>query len=120
MKYLLTLLVLLILSSTSYATDVWTKKDTTYQAICLTLKAVDWLQTKEIARNPNYYELNPILGKYPSQNEVDLYFASTAIAHTIIAYYLPKKYRRIWQCVFIGIQAGCVGHNINAGINIHF
>ena len=33
---------------------------------------------------------------------------------------IMKKYRRIWQCIFIGIQAGYVGHNYNAGVRITF
>lgn len=118
-SFLICFLICLI-PVTTLAVDEWTKKDTTYQAVFLTLMAADWLQTKEIARNPNYYERNPILGKYPSQNEVDIYFLSTAIVHAGIAYYLPKKYRRYWQYIFIGIQAGCVGHNYNTGIRISF
>ena len=121
MKKLLTIiLICLMFPTTISAQDKWVKKDTIYQATFLTLMAVDYLQTKEIARNSNYYERNLILGKNPSQNEVDLYFLSTAILHTGIAYYLPKKYRRYWQGVFIGIQIGCVGHNYNIGIRIGF
>lgn len=120
MRKILIIFLICLIPTITFAGDMWTKKDTTYQAVCLTLKAVDWLQTKEIARNPNYYETNPVLGKYPSQNEVDIYFLSTAIIHTGIAYYLPKEYRRIWQCIFIGIQAGHVSHNINTGVKIHF
>lgn len=120
MKKLVISILICLMSSTVLATDEWTKKDTAYQSVFLTLQTVDWLQTKEIARNPNYYEMNLILGRNPSQNAVDVYFLSTSILHTGIAYYLPKKYRRYWQYIFIGVQVGYIGHNYNAGIRISF
>lgn len=119
-KYLIIILICLTFPTTISAQDKWVKKDTIYQATFLTLMTVDYLQTKEIARNPNYHERNIILGKNPSQNEIDFYFLSTAILHTGIAYCLPKKYRRYWQYVFIGTQIWCVGHNYNTGIRIRF
>ena len=103
-----------------FAADEWTKEDTAYQTTFLTLMAVDWQQTKEIARNPKYREGNFILGENPDQNTVDAYFLTTAALHTVIAYYLPQKYRRIWQCVFIGMEAGYVAHNYNIGVRIQF
>jgi len=112
--------VLFSMPNITFAENTWTKKDTIYQATFLTVKAIDWLQTKEIARNPRYYEENPILGKHPKQNTVDIYFLSTAMAHSIIAYYLPEKYRRAWQCIFIGIQAGCVMNNYHTGVRFNF
>ena len=115
-KLILILLVLL----TSCATDPWTKKDTAYQGAFLAVTAIDWLQTKEVVRNPNYYEINPVLGCNPKQNNVDLYFAGCAIANTAIAYYLPKEYRRIWQCLWIGFEAGYVNYNYSGGIRIKF
>jgi len=122
MKKLLSILIVVFFLSVApaYCGDEWTMEDTEFQVAVLAIKTIDWLQTKEIARNPDYYEINPILGKHPSQNEVDLYFACSAIGHTVVAYYLPKKYRRIWQYVFIGISTGLVCHNYNAGIRINF
>ena len=100
--------------------DKWTSRDTAYQGTAITLLAVDWLQTKEIARNPEYHETNPILGRNPKQSEVDLYFAGCAIGHTLVAYYLPQKYRRWWQYVWIGVQSGYVCQNIIMGVRIAF
>ena len=120
MKKLLISFLICLIPTITFAADEWTKKDTAYQAAFLTLMAADWLQTKEIARNPNYHERNFVLGRNPSQNEVDIYFLSTSILHTGIAYCLSKKYRRYWQYIFIGVEAGCVGHNYSTGIRINF
>jgi len=122
MKKIISLMLMLILffPIISFATDEWTKKDTAYQTAFLVLTAMDWQQTKEITRNPNYYEKNPILGHNPKQNKIDAYFLSCAFMHTTIAYYLPEKYRRVWQYLFIGIETGYVAHNYNAGVRINF
>ena len=116
----LIIVFLSILFITPVQADDWTSKDTAYQAAFLTLHAADYLQTKEIIRNPKFYERNLILGRDPSHNQVDAYFLGTALAHTAIACILPKRYRRVWQCIFIGLEAGCVAHNLNAGVRIRF
>jgi len=120
MKRLISIILLVILCSVPAYADEWTQEDTAWQATTLLIMGADWLQTKEIARNPEYYETNPLLGRNPGQNEIDTYFLGCAVVHSAIAYYLPKKYRRYWQCVWIGVEAGCVGHNINAGIQLKF
>ena len=120
MKRLISIAILILLFSIPVYADEWTQEDTAWQATTLLIMGADWLQTKEIARNPKYTETNILLGSYPSQNEVDAYFLGCAIIHTTISYYLPKKYRRYWQYVFIGVEAGCVAHNINAGVKIKF
>ncbi len=122
MKKLLSILIIIFFLSVApaYCGDEWTTEDTAYQSAFLAITAIDWLQTKEIARDPAHKESNPILGSNPGQNEIDMYFAGCAIAHTAIAYYLPRKYRRIWQYVWIGVEAGYVGYNYNAGIRINF
>jgi len=119
-KAFLSITILILLFSMPAWGDEWTKKDTAWQATTLFIMGVDWLQTKEIARNPEYTETNILLGKYPSQNEVDAYYLGCAVVHSAIAYYLPKKYRRYWQYVFIAVEVGCVGHNVNVGVRIKF
>ena len=114
------LIIILCLLSTPVCADEWTRTDTQYQGVFVALTAVDWLQTKEIASNPKFSETNLILGGNPDQNKVDVYFASCLLAHSAISYYLPKKYRRYWQCVFIAVEVGYVGHNVNAGVRIEF
>jgi len=116
----LIILILLILPVAPVCADEWTQKDTQYQVVFIALTAVDWLQTKEIARNPRFSETNPLLGGNPNQQKIDIYFASSILAHTAISYYLPRKYRRIWQVCWIGIEAGTSWHNVAAGVRIEF
>jgi hypothetical protein len=119
MKKIIIIALLLSTPAILHAGD-WTKTDTARQTAYLICHAADWLQTKEISRNPDHYETNIILGKHPGQNEIDAYFLGTAIAHTAISYYLPPKYRRIWQYVTLSFEMGVVGHNIGAGVAFNF
>lgn len=117
--FIIATLILFAFPCLVYA-DQWTSKDTAYQAAFLLFHSADYLQTKEIIRNPKFYERNLILGRDPTHNQVDAYFLGTALAHTAIAYLLPKRYRRIWQCVFIGLEMRCVACNLNAGVRVRF
>ena len=114
------LIIILCLLATPACADEWTQKDIQYQAVFVALTSVDWLQTKEISRNPKFYERNIILGGNPDQNKIDIYFTSCLLAHSAIAYYLPRKYRRIWQVCWIGMEVGTSCHNVAAGVRIKF
>uniref|UniRef100_A0A6H1ZMG4 Uncharacterized protein n=1 Tax=viral metagenome TaxID=1070528 RepID=A0A6H1ZMG4_9ZZZZ len=103
----------------SCAADPWTKSDTVREAAFQTLHAVDYLQTRTIARHPEkYYERNPVLGKHPSEENVIVYFAAGAVAHGVISYYLPDPYRQIFQYVTIGLSSACVLNNFNIGLRV--
>ena len=120
-KHIVIAILLLVPCSVhAWEIDEWTTQDTILQVTCSALKTVDWLQTREIAVNPRYYETNPILGKYPSRSKVDIYFASTILAHGLVSYLLPHPYRTWWQCCWIGISATNVCHNYRIGIRIGF
>jgi hypothetical protein len=80
------------------------------------LLLTDWAQTKEIASNDNYYERNPILGKNPSQNEVDAYFGTVAVANLIVGEVVEKKYAKWYYWAMIALETAVVSHNINVGV----
>jgi hypothetical protein len=97
----------------------WTTHDTYREAAALSLLAVDYGQTRTIAKNPDqWYEQNPILGEHPSVAEVNRYFALAAIGHVAASATLPPKWRKVWQYVTIGVEAAAVGHNISLGIGV--
>lgn len=108
-------------SAPVFASD-WTTEDTAWQAAYMVLHVADWGQTRDIARREDegYYETNPILGRHPSLKRVDTHFAVTALAHTAISYALPPDWRRRWQMVTIGVEAGFVSYNYSIGLKINF
>jgi len=104
-----------------YQPDPWREEDTERLVASTVLQAVDWRQTKHIAKNGHkFFECNRILDDHPSQNEVDLYFAASWVGKTAVAYVLPEDWRESWQWLFIGVSAGCVGQNYLVGIEMEF
>jgi len=130
MKRICIIILFLIIwfPSPSHSFDEWTKEDIITEAAYLSLKAVDWRQTRHIAKNPDrFYEMNPVLGRHPSTGEVDLYFLTTAIFHVGITHILPHEYdllgfrlkpRRTFQYLFIELSLSCVLNNFTVGIKL--
>lgn len=118
-KVILLLCFLLLLNNTVYASD-WTKADTQRQLVYTALHIIDWGQTRYIVQHDEYYETNIFLGKYPSMQEVDAYFAPTLLGHTLVSYLLPPNWRKIWQYVWIGARVKTVVDNYSIGVRFHF
>ena len=113
----LLLVAFIFISTPAYA---WTKADTQRQLIYSTLHVIDWGQTRYIATHDDYYETNLFLGKQPSMQEVDTYFAATLAGLALVSYLLPPDWRKIWQVVWIGARFKTVADNYSLGVNIHF
>jgi hypothetical protein len=110
-------IIFLLLTSPAFAGD-WSAADRQREATFLTLHTVDWLQTRTIAKQNYYYEQNAILGRHPSIGKVNVYFASTALAHYLIADRLSPEWRKGFQYISIGISGGAVLNNISLGIRL--
>ena len=112
--------ILLLLSSSVFA-DEWREADTYREVAYLTVHSLDWAQTHTIAANPDkYFEHNLILGNNPKSENINTYFALTALAHIGIAYVLPYEWRKGFQYVTIGIESRSVVRNFSLGISIQF
>ena len=134
MKKFLLVLLFCLLPVNVFAENLnrWTVPDVVLQGTYLTLHGMDWSQTLHIARNPDdYREKNKILGEHPSKEQVNRYFALTAIGHTTIAHFAPsickslgvaepKFCRTVWQATWIFIQWNTVAKNHEAGLKISF
>jgi len=132
--FLLMVIASLVLVSTCFGEETnknaWTKIDTALEIATIATLAMDWSQTRTIAKNPDrYYETNPILGKHPNVGTVDLYFAACAVGHAGIAYLLPQSItvlnlevpvRKVWQLTWIGLEVGAIANNVKAGIKFDF
>lgn len=115
------LAIALTVSPCAHSIDKWRTEDTAREALYMTLHLIDWGQTLYISDHPwRHSESNIILGPYPSNSEVNRYFAATALMHIGISYVLPHKYREVWQHITIGIQARAITHNAMVGVKIDF
>ena len=113
---LVCILYQLIISS-SFA-EAWTTADKYREATFLTLHTIDWLQTRTISKQQYYYEQNMVLGRHPNMDRVSAYFATTALAHYLIADQLSPEWRKGFQYICIGISGGAVLNNISLGIKV--
>lgn len=95
----------------------WTQENKKWETAYMATHLIDWGQTLEIARNPKYYETNPILGKTPTRGEVNRYFLITGIGHYLISRYLDD-YRLAWQKTTFFIELGVVTRNASIGIKM--
>lgn len=108
-----------LLSAPVRAAD-WSQDDSAWQASYLVLHVADWRQTLDIENHAGLYEINPILGRYPSDSEINRYFLATALLHTGAAYLLPPAWRRLFQKLTIGLEAGTVERNYRLGLSVSF
>lgn len=87
----------------------------------LTLTTVDWAQTRYIAEHPDqYYEKNSTLGRHPSLEEVDRYFAVSWAVEQIGARVLPRTWSRIWLASRLWVRVDMVTNNYSIGIGVKF
>jgi hypothetical protein len=99
----------------------WDRTDYVLLGAALTTIAIDWGQTRYIARHPQtYHEINPILGKHPSVGKVDRYFAASMLGTVGIAMVLPTTYRKYWLGGVAVFELGFIIHNKNLGIKVDF
>ena len=87
-----------------------------YRLAANTTLAADWIQTREIARNPNYYETNPLLGKYPSQNDVNKYFIASIAITNVVGELLPPKLGNYFYFSVAAVETVQVTKNMRIGV----
>lgn len=120
-KVLIGLIFMWVTMTTVHARDPWTQGDTYREIAALTLRAVDWQTTLDIAKNPDRYrEANPILGDHPSVGRVNTFFIITTVIHPIISYYLPRDYRTAFQYISIGVSGTAATVNLWSGLKLQF
>lgn len=91
----------------------------------ITLNFIDWRQTLDIVDNEKgIYETNRIMGKYPSEENINTYFAivlpSQIITGLLLEKYIDVKYRNYFWIGCIGMEIGAVSKNYNLGLKVRF
>ena len=82
------------------------------------VSAVDMLQTREIQNNPEYTEMNPLIGD--SDGEIVGFFVAKSILHYGVTRILPEKYRTGWLSISIVPSIIAVENNHRIGVDIKF
>jgi len=116
MKILIILLSIFIF--TSCATR--SKGDEIREATWLVLHAVDYKQTQYAMERPDEFEeLNPLLGKHPSEGRLNTFAIVGGLFHILGTDYFEEN-RTLWQNITIGLKIVCVANNYYVGAKIKF
>ena len=132
MKLFIILLLVFCSTAASANFDSAARSKTIVNASAL-LMAVDWLQTLDIERHPgdplNYpytkplHETNPILGRHPTRQTINLYFVSKLAFHFWINNSnttLSKKVQPYWNVFSVVDSSYHVQRNYELGLEVKF
>lgn len=114
-------LALILVGCGLWGNTPWVPADTRWEIASEMAIAVDWWQTSDLVRVPGDYEKsNPILGRHPSQKNINQWFAGWLIMHPLIMWSLPAPWRRSAQVMTVLVEAKCIKQNIDLGIALKF
>ena len=113
----LLIIVFALFPSLCEARDPWETPDYMLIGATLATLAVDWGQTRHIAKNPErFYEKNRILGASPSVGKVDAYFLGAMVGTVAVAHLLPTDYRRLLLAGTHQARLGAVAEHQPQGV----
>jgi hypothetical protein len=118
MKFILSLL-LLISTNVNAENRPWTDVEKGLFVANSALIVMDWSQTRYITRHPEYHETNPILGRYPSTQNVDMFFLGQLIGQYYLFDYLDES-RLMFMAGLTINRISVINHNVNIGVKIRF
>jgi len=115
------ILIVLALISTTTQAEPWTAEERAWGVAAGTFLLADWATTRYGSRHwdEGYYESNPVLGRHPHQDRVDLHFLIAIPAIYLFADYVPA-YRREFLMAITAIELGYVANNLRIGWHIKF
>ena len=118
-----TIALLLALLPAIARADDWSAADKALLGTALATTAIDWAQTRTIAKNPHiWHEAGNkfFLGSHPSVGRVNTYFAAYAITTVGMAYVLASDYRKLYLGGITLYETYLVVNNHRIGIRASF
>jgi len=112
--------IAMLVAAINAAADEWKESDSYWLAAAELSLLADYSQTRKIAKDPRYFEHNPILGTHPRIVDVNRYFAAAGILTAGISYVLPKNWREGFLGTVIGVEIITVGNNLGIGLKVGF
>lgn len=89
MRMVLIFFIILFLVTSCATPRPWTKGEKTAAYFFIAAHFADGYTTSQSLDNGNY-EMNPILGKYPSDSELVVYFSVTGAIALVLSHYKPS------------------------------
>jgi hypothetical protein len=121
MKILFAVIFVLLSSVVHAESQEWTTDEKLWGATAGVLLLGDWATTNNMTHryNENYHENNPLLGKHPTSNTVNLYFLLAAPTVYLLSDQVPEYRKEILQAVSM-VELIMVGNNLRIGLHFQF
>jgi len=117
---LLAVAVAVLVAGRADALDRWTWQDTAWEAGFAALVLVDVGQTRWAMQN-GWEEGNPLLGKHPTDTQLNTLAVAVPLAHAAVSTLLPAgPWRRGWQVFTVGVEAHAVYRSYSIGVKVAF
>jgi hypothetical protein len=99
----------------------WATEEKVWGATAGVLLLGDWATTRNMTHryNEGYYEHNPLLGRHPTANAVNLYFLTVTPIVFLAADYFGNYRKEILQATS-AIELIMVGNNLRIGLRFQF
>jgi hypothetical protein len=114
--------ILILLSLVAHAESrEWSTEEKVWGATTGMLLLGDWATTKNMTHryDENYHENNPLLGRRPTVNRVNLYFLTVTPIVFLAADYFGDYRKEILQATSV-IELIMVGNNLRIGLHFQF
>ena len=101
-------------------TREWDRMDKFLFGSFVVVNVIDAMQTVDMKNHPGYYEMNPLLGKHPSEGEVWLFKAAVVTATYYIVRNAHPANRKLGLAIANAIVLTAVEHNHSIGLRVRF
>jgi len=123
-----TLAALLLFFSMSLAHaepfEGWTDEEKAWFVASEISQILDYQTTRNVLyQQPKwkgYYEVNPLLGRHPSQGKLNIAEVATVIGNYYFSDWLSHDNRLFWLRAHTAFELGITAHNIQIGAEIRF
>ena len=121
MKMLLGIILILLSLHVHAGSQEWTTEEQLWGATTGVLLLGDWATTNNMTHryNENYHEYNPLLGKHPTANTVNLYFLTVTPIVFLAADSFGAYRKEILQATS-AVELIMVGNNLRIGLHFQF
>jgi hypothetical protein len=101
------------------AAEPWTPTQMALAALTSAEIVIDWGQTRD-ALSRGHYELNPVLGRHPSDAWLTAYNTLAIPGVVAVGALLSSPWRTVWFAGVAAMETVCVTRNAALGFRVHF
>ena len=113
-------IILIVLLCAGWYSAKATADTNWYRVAANTSLVADWAQTRYIAASADHFEKNPIMGRNPSDNDVNKYFITAIILNNVIGELLPPQWGNAFYIGVAVVQTHTVLRNYSLGVRFKF